>query len=101
MNPLRRFLRRMSETDEERLAEEVLALGGHKASVNDICAVPGAGGGLLASVSDDRTVRLWDVTTGTAVRSIPVHHIPLACCYAAGTLIIGLDAGIMAIALAE
>lgn len=64
---------------------EILTLSGHKASVNDVWAVSGSGRSLLASVSDDRTVRLWDVATGASVRSIPVHHVPLACRYAAGT----------------
>lgn len=69
--------------------------------MNDVCAVSSGSHSLLASVSDDRTVRLWDVATGASVRSIPVHHVPLACCYAAGTLVIGLDAGMMAIAIAD
>jgi WD40 repeat protein len=61
--------------------------------------VPAGGRQLLASTSDDRTVRLWDPATGTARRSIPVYHRALSCCYVAGTLVLGLDTGLLALGL--
>jgi WD40 repeat protein len=72
---------------------------GHSGPVTGVCPVPYGGRQLLASTSLDRTVRLWDPATGRALRSIPVHHRALACRYVDGTLILGLDRGLLALAL--
>ena len=76
----------------------VWALHGHTAPVTGLCVV-GGGEPLLASTSHDRTVRLWDPATGTLRHSIPVYHRALACCYLPGQLVLGLDAGILALGL--
>jgi WD40 repeat protein len=64
-----------------------------------VCHVPHGGRQLLASTSHDRTVRLWDPVKGRALRSIPVHHRALACRCVDGTLVLGLDRGLLALAL--
>ncbi|SNT38362.1 WD40 repeat [Asanoa hainanensis] len=75
-------------------------LAGHTAAVTGVCALPvGPGRQLVASTSLDRTVRLWDPATGRCVRAIPVHHRALSCAYAAGTLVIGLDRGLLGLAV--
>jgi WD40 repeat protein len=77
----------------------IWALHGHTAAVTGLCVVPYRGRHLLASTSDDRTARLWDPATGTVALSIPVYHRALACQYASGTLVLGLDTGMLAVAL--
>jgi WD40 repeat protein len=74
-------------------------LEGHRAGVTAVCPVTVAGQTAVASVSLDRTVRLWDSGTGTALGSIPVHHQALSCHFAFGRLFVGLDRGILALAL--
>ena len=74
-------------------------LSGHTAPVTGVCAVPVGDRELLASTSLDRTVRLWDPRTARAVLTIPVHHQAQACCYTAETLIVGLDRGLLALAI--
>src|SRR6266511_4078735 len=71
----------------------------HTARVTGLCAVSLTEGSLLVSTSEDRTARLWDPVTGTVVQSIPVHHRALACWYMSGTLVLGLDTGILAVTL--
>jgi WD40 repeat protein len=82
--------------------ERVRTLAGHTAPVTGLCVVPSAGpspgGHLLASTSLDRTVRLWDPATGAVRLSIPTYHRALACWYGAGMLVLGLDAGTLALA---
>jgi WD40 repeat protein len=77
----------------------VWALHGHTAPVTGLCVVGASGRELLASTSSDRTVRLWDPATGTVRLSIPVYHRALACWQEAGTLVIGLESGILALQL--
>jgi WD40 repeat protein len=77
----------------------LMVLSGHTAPVMGVCAVPVRGRELLASTSLDRTVRLWDPLTARAVLTIPVHHQALACCYVHDTLMIGLDQGLLALAI--
>ncbi|GIF76977.1 trypsin-like peptidase domain-containing protein [Asanoa siamensis] len=75
-------------------------LGGHTGPVTAVCTLPtGAGAELVVSASLDRTVRLWDPATGHRVRAIPVHHRALSCAYANGTLVVGLDRGLLGLAL--
>ncbi len=74
-------------------------LTGHTAAVTGVCPVTVGDREVLASTSLDRTVRLWDPATGRALRTIPVHHQALACLYADATLILGLDRGLLALAI--
>ncbi|MEV8507924.1 WD40 repeat domain-containing protein [Actinoplanes sp. NPDC051475] len=74
-------------------------LSGHKAPVTGVCPIEFGGRTLLASVGLDRTVRLWEPRTGRLVRIIPVHHRALACAYVGGMLVVGLDRGLLALAV--
>ena len=72
-------------------------LVGHQGWVNSLCAVSLAGQALLASAGDDRTVRIWDLETSTCLLTVPTHHTALAVLEIAGSLAVGLDAGILMI----
>jgi WD40 repeat protein len=74
-------------------------LTGHTAPVTGVCPLSTGGRDLLISTSHDRTVRIWDPVTGRTVRVIPVHDKALACDYVAGTLVIGLDHGLLALTI--
>jgi hypothetical protein len=52
---------------------------------------------LLASASNDRTVRIWDPETITCALIIPTHYIALALQQVADSLAIGLKSGILMI----
>ncbi|MDG4803771.1 AAA family ATPase [Micromonospora sp. WMMD980] len=70
---------------------------GHTAAVTGLSLVRVDGRDLLASTSRDRTVRIWDPSTGRAVHTIPVYHPALSCCTVDGTLLVGLDQGLLAL----
>jgi WD40 repeat protein len=70
-------------------------LRGHTSRVSSVAfGVGGSGRPLLATASEDRTVRLWDLNTGAPVATL--HRRPPAQCVAlAGdALAIGDDEGI-------
>ena len=76
-------------------------LTGHTDGVNAVCAVTVDGRALLASASDDRTVRLWDAGHGQAVLTIRLRDQPRAVTsHHPQTLFIGLDNGVVVIQLA-
>lgn len=52
---------------------EHMVMEGHTAAVNDVCTVTVDDARLLASASEDGTVRLWDPRTGEATRVIDCH----------------------------
>ncbi len=55
-----------------RIGEEVAAgSAGHRGGIDQIATAPG---GLIATASDDHTVRLWDAATGTERRRLPHGH---------------------------
>ncbi|MFC5218254.1 hypothetical protein [Streptomyces coerulescens] len=64
-------------------------------------SVVGDGGHLLATAGSDRTVRLWDVADRALVKEIPVHHPELAVTWPTQRLIVGLDHGLLALALGD
>jgi WD40 repeat protein len=64
-----------------------------------VCAVTVNGRELLASGSDDRTVRIWDPPTGTCLLTVPTYHAALAVAWVAESLAVGLDTGILVIKL--
>ncbi|WP_371872293.1 hypothetical protein [Phytohabitans houttuyneae] len=84
--------------DTER-GQPLLGLTGHTKAVTGICPVPYGDRQILASTSLDRTVRLWDPRTGRVIRSIPVHHRALACRWVDGALVLGLERGLLALAV--
>ncbi|MFJ3338626.1 trypsin-like peptidase domain-containing protein [Streptomyces sp. NPDC086766] len=61
---------------------EDIVLEGHTAWINALCPVPVGDRTLLASASNDHTIRLWDVDTGEPLRVLAGHTGPvraLAC----------------------
>ena len=78
---------------------ELAVLRGHDGYVNAVCTMPAGGRTLLASAGDDPTVRLWDPQTGTRTATVPTHYAALAVTGVAGSLAIGLDAGVLVISL--
>jgi WD40 repeat protein len=55
-----------------RIGEDVAAdSSGHRGAIDQIATGPG---GLIATASDDHTVRLWDAATGTEGRRLPHGH---------------------------
>ncbi|WP_409073762.1 NACHT and WD repeat domain-containing protein [Micromonospora chalcea] len=77
--------------------EPVDVFTGHTAAVTGLSLVRVGGRDLLASTSRDRTVRIWDPSTGRALHTIPVYHPALTCCTVDGTLLVGLDQGLLAL----
>ncbi|MCA2211929.1 trypsin-like peptidase domain-containing protein [Jidongwangia harbinensis] len=84
---------------DSRTGRQRHALQGHTGRISGLCTVPVDRRTLLASTSQDGTARLWDPATGTLELTIPVHHEATACIAAAGLLIVGLSAGILALSL--
>jgi WD40 repeat protein len=67
--------------------------------VNTVSAFTRDGRTLLASGSNDRTVRIWDPATGSALLAVPIHHPVHAVDYASDLLIIAVSVGLIAIQL--
>ncbi len=56
---------------KENRAIEVNTLEGHSSGVNSVAYSPD--GKTLASDSDDKTIKLWDVSTGKAIKTLTGH----------------------------
>ena len=65
--------------------------------INDVCPVTMAGRQMLASAGDDGTVRIWDPGTGADPLTVPTSYPGEAIAWVAGSLAIGLGAGILVI----
>ena len=76
---------------------EQAALHGHTLGVNAVCAFNRDGRTLLASGSDDRTMRVWSPSTTTAMLIVPVHNPVRAIDYSSEILVIAVTAGLLAI----
>src|SRR5262249_6979804 len=71
--PGRKDLRGWEWYYQERLcSQELRTLKGHTGWVEGVAFIPD--GGLLASCSTDRTVKLWDVATGKELRTVKGHR---------------------------
>jgi WD40 repeat protein/DNA-binding SARP family transcriptional activator/DNA-binding XRE family transcriptional regulator len=77
--------------------EQHAMLEGHRAEVGCVCPVTIAGRQMLASAGDDGTVRIWDPGTGACPLTVLTHYPPQATAWVAGSLAIGLGAGILVI----
>lgn len=52
------------------------------------------------SISDDRTVRIWDPATSHPRHVIPIHYEALALAwFNAGCLVVGTSAGLLAVSI--
>jgi hypothetical protein len=74
-------------------------LHGHRGSVNGVCVVTVNGQHLLASASNDRTVRLWNPQTGAAALVLSTRHVALAVTSITHSLAIGLLTGVLMISV--
>ncbi|GAB3934524.1 hypothetical protein GCM10027614_07690 [Micromonospora vulcania] len=73
----------------------------YHAEVTGVCPVRTSTGWPLVAATSDRTVRLWDPVTATCVLTVPVHHRTRSCGFIDGHLIVGFDAGVVAMSLGE
>lgn len=69
-------------------------LAGHQDQVNAVCAIPVGDRELLATGSDDNTVRLWDPGTRECVATVPTRDRVTALEVVAGSLAVGTAAGL-------
>jgi WD40 repeat protein len=79
-------------------AQQPLAiLKGHTGTVNGICSFKRGHRTFLASASDDRTLRIWNMDTRVTELTIPVQREALSICFRDGILYAGLLAGSIAV----
>ncbi|MFF4873223.1 hypothetical protein [Streptomyces sp. NPDC000961] len=84
---------------DPRTGAVVARTAGHETAANALAAVDLGGRVLLASAGTDRTVRLWDPSTGALAEEIPVRHPAYALAWTAGRLVVGLERGVLALSL--
>ena len=77
--------------------QQRMVLEGHQSEIGGVCRMTVAGKDMLASAGDDGTVRIWDPETGVCLLTVPTHYPPQATAWVAGSLAIGLGAGILVI----
>ena len=77
--------------------QQRMVLEGHRPRSAACAGDGGREGQLLASAGDDGTVRIWDPETGVCPLTVPTHYPPQATAWVAGSLAIGLGAGILVI----
>jgi WD40 repeat protein len=76
-------------------------LDGHVGGVKGVSALSLADRQVLASVGQDRSVKIWNPISGTCMLSIPIYHSPYACVVLAETLGLGVNGGFLAIAVSD
>ncbi|AFY44597.1 protein kinase [Nostoc sp. PCC 7107] len=64
-------IRRTILHNSGKCRKEILTLTGHSSSVNSVAI--SSDGQILASGSDDKTIKLWSVTTGSEIRTLSGH----------------------------
>jgi WD40 repeat protein len=64
--------------DSTRLGAEMRTLQGHSEMINKLVFSPD--GRTLASESDDKTIKLWHVSSGAILRTFMSHSLLVACC---------------------
>ncbi len=74
-------------------------LQGHDDAVTALCAFSDGNRTLLATGNDDRTVRIWELVSGSAMLVVPVYRPVRALCEASGLLVIASVDGLVAIDL--
>ncbi|MCG5471441.1 WD40 repeat domain-containing protein [Micromonospora sp. LAH09] len=79
----------------------IATLSGHTAAVTAVRPMPYGDREIMASTSLDCTVRLWDPQTHRLLRSIPVRHPALTCHFVEGTLVVGLEHGLLALTITD
>lgn len=77
--------------------EQVRVLEGHSNDVTAVCQISVRGHDLLASAGRDATVRIWNPVSGSSIMTIPVHYSVASITGINDLLVIGLDAGLVAI----
>jgi hypothetical protein len=77
--------------------QQTTALEGHRDWVYSVCAVTIGGKPMLATGGDDRTVRIWDPVDGRMLPMAPCHYPINAITEANGLIVVGLEAGLLAI----
>ena len=77
--------------------QQRMVLEGHQSEIGGVCRMTVAGKDMLGSAGDDGTVRIWDPETGVCLLTVPTHYPPQATAWVAGSLAIGLGAGILVI----
>jgi WD40 repeat protein len=79
--------------------KQIRIFEGHSGPVTAVCSFSIRNRDLLASASDDKTVRVWNPASNTSILTIPVSYSATSMTWVNDSLVIGLDAGMLAIRL--
>ncbi|MFD6565256.1 AAA family ATPase [Micromonospora profundi] len=90
---------RLSDPAED--GRPVATMSGHTLPVTAVHPMPYGDREVVVSTSLDCTVRLWDPQTHRLLQSIPVRHPALTCHFVGGTLVVGLEHGLLALTITQ